>query len=186
MDQVSLSGIVKVCGVNLSIVLLSGLTGVSLNRAFVNGPQQTTYPYVSTAGGTDFRPMPGLDARVYPGFQGVTLEEMRELSSNGEVALLDGRSRQDYENGHIPGAYHLAWIDFDRAFAGLASRFSKDTHFVIYCRGGDCSLSRQLADLLYDKGYAQVRIYGGGYNDWFLNSNPVEKGEGRDFLKDAR
>jgi rhodanese-related sulfurtransferase len=177
----SISGLIKIIGVNSSTILLSILLGVSLNKSFVRGPEQINYRYLNNHGNSVFVPVEGGEPKSYPAFKAVELEEVKRASQRGGMVLLDGRSQFDYENGHIPGAYHLPVADFDKAFHQFSSQFSQETRFIIYCRGGDCSLSRRLAELLYDKGYRQLKIYSAGYNDWFLNHNPVEKGKGQSF-----
>ena len=182
MKRIAHIGAIKVVCVDLTIILLSSLIGVSLNKSFVRGRQQTTFAFERSNGKPVFRPITASDHKSYPVFGGIELAELKKVMQSREMVLLDGRSQPDYESGHLPGAYHLAVADFEKALPLFSSPFAKDTRFVIYCRGGDCSLSRRLAELLYDKGYVQVRIYWGGYNDWFLGGNPVEKGKGRSFL----
>jgi rhodanese-related sulfurtransferase len=182
MKKATFVGVIKVVCVDVAVILLSGLIGVSLNGSFVKGKQQTTFALERSNGKPVFKPIPASNPKNYPVFSGIELTEVKNAMQSGEMILLDGRSQSDYESGHLPGAYHLGVADFEKALRLFSSRFPKDTRFVIYCRGGDCSLSRRLAELLYDKGYVQLRIYWGGYNDWFLGGNPVEKGGGKNFL----
>ena len=182
MKKFSTSSLIKIIGVNLSIILLSILLGVALNKSFVRGPQQTNYLYMRDKGDLIFKPVRGDEPKNYPIFEGIELEAVKKATQTGGIVLLDGRTQSEYENGHIPGAFHLAVADFEKSFTQFSSRFSKNTPFIIYCRGGDCNLSRRLAEQLYDRGYLQLKIYRGGYNDWFLNGNPVEKGKGENSL----
>jgi rhodanese-related sulfurtransferase len=178
MKRLSTFSLIAIISVNLSIILLSILLGVSLNKSFVRGPQPTNYLYMRNKGNLILEPVQRDEPKNYPLFEGIELEAVKEATQVGGIVLLDGRTQSEYENGHIPGAFHLAVADFERSFTQFSSRFSKSTLFIIYCRGGDCNLSRRLAEQLYDKGYKQLKIYRGGYNDWFLNGNPVEKGKG--------
>ena len=50
MIKASWVGIGRVLLVNAGIILLSAWIGVSLNRAFVAGPQQSTYSYSNETG----------------------------------------------------------------------------------------------------------------------------------------
>ncbi len=166
--------------IDFSIILVSSIVGISLNRSFVRGPQEETYEY-SRSNGT-VRKIPNSQVKRYPAFEPIEIGDVRKAAGTKGTVLLDGRTRQDYENGHLPGAYHLAVSDFEKAFARFSQRFPIDSHIIIYCRGGDCSLSRRLAELFYEKGYSQLRVYSAGYNEWFASGNPVEKGKGEDFL----
>jgi phage shock protein E len=178
MKRFSSSSLIKIISVNLSVILLSISLGILLNKTFVRGPQQTNFLYVRNQGDPTFKPVQGAEPKNYPLFEGIDLEAVRKVTQSGKIVLLDGRTQSEYQNGHIPGAFHLEVTDFEKRFPQFSSRFSKNTPFIIYCRGGDCNLSRRLAEQLYDKGYLQLKIYRGGYNDWFLNGNPVEKGKG--------
>jgi len=178
MKKFSNSKLINIIGIDLSVILLSISLGISLNKTFVRGPQQTNFLYMRNPGDLTFKPVPGAKPKDFPLFEGIDLQAVKKATQSGKIVLLDGRTQPEYENGHIPGAFHLAVTDFDKSFPQFSSRFPKSTPFIIYCRGGDCNLSRRLAEQLYDKGYLQVKIYRGGYNDWFLNGNPVEKGKG--------
>jgi phage shock protein E len=175
MTRFSSASVIKIISVNLSIIVLSLSLGISLNQTFVRGTQHRNFRYMRDQGDFIFKPV---KPKSYPIFEGIELESVKKVTLAGKVVLLDGRTQSEYENGHIPGAFHLAVTDFEKSFNQFSSRFSKNTPFIIYCRGGDCNLSRRLAEQLYDKGYLQLKIYRGGYNDWFLNGNPVEKGKG--------
>ena len=121
--------------------------------------------------------MSAAEAKETHSFQTIDSSELKRLRESGEVVLVDGRSQMEYENGHIPGAHYLGVADFEKVFPSFTARFSLKAKLVIYCGGGDCSLSRKVAELLHSKGYHELKIYSAGYNDWFLSGNPVEKGK---------
>jgi len=187
MKRFCSSSLIKIISVNLSVILLSISLGISFNKPFVRGPQQTNFLYMRNPGELTFKPVEGAAPKNYPLFEGIDLQAVKKATQAGKTVLLDGRPQSEYENGHIPEAFHLAVTDFEKSFPQFSARFSKNTPFIIYCRGGDCNLSRRLAEQLYDKGYLQLKIYRGGYNDWFLNGNPVEKWKGENsFSVNAR
>lgn len=179
MPKVTLYGFIRVIAVNLSVVGLSAWISVSLNRSFVKGRQETFFEYGRVNGNPVLRQLSAAEAKQAHSFQTIDLSELKKLRESGEAVLVDGRSQKDYEMGHIPGARYLGVADFERVFPSFAERFSLKTKLVIYCGGGDCSLSRKVAELLYSSGYNDLRIYSAGYSDWFLNGNPVEKGKGQ-------
>jgi rhodanese-related sulfurtransferase len=175
--KISLAGCSRVILTNACIVLVSFGVGVMLNHSFVAGPQEQSFSYTETDGKPEFKPLTAAEASASTSFSEIRLEELKKALEKGEVILLDGRSEKDYENGHIPSAYSLSVTDFEKRFPQVASRFSKEDRLVVYCGAGGCGLSRRLATLLHQRGYSRVRIYYGGYNDWFLASNPVVKGK---------
>ena len=76
--------------------------------------------------------------------------------------LIDVRERNEFEEGHIPGALHLSkgFIEIqveDRVPA-------KDTPITLYCAAGVRSLLA--ARSLHELGYSDVRSMSGGFNGW--------------------
>jgi rhodanese-related sulfurtransferase len=178
MSQASWFGFGRILSINAGIILLSALVGVSLNRAFVTGPQQTTFIY-SKDGGKFQRVGAGQTAEA---LEEVRLQDIREIVASKSMVPVDGRSEADYESGHLPGAYSLSVANFDKRFSQFSAAHPKEGAYVIYCGSGQCGLSRQLASLLQNKGYHKLKLYSAGYSDWFLSGNPIEKGKG-DSLK---
>jgi rhodanese-related sulfurtransferase len=164
--------------VNAGIVLLSAWIGMSLNRAFVAGPQQSIFSYSNDRGKLEFKPVKASEGQPAEAPSEIRLPDVRETIASKSMVPLDGRSEADYENGHLPGAYSLSVANFDKRFPEFSARYPKEGAYLIYCGSGQCGLSRQLASLLQKKGYHQLKLYSAGYNDWFLSGNPVEKGEG--------
>ena len=175
--KISMASCGRVILTNACIVLVSLGVGVTLNRSFVAKPQEQSFSYTETDGKPEFKLLTAAESSASTSFSEIRLEELKKALEKGEVILLDGRSEKDYENGHIPSAYSLSVTDFETRFPQVAPRFSQQHRLVVYCGAGDCGLSRRLAALLQQRGYTRVRIYYGGYNEWFLGSNPVVKGK---------
>ncbi|MGH9427962.1 MAG: rhodanese-like domain-containing protein [Terriglobia bacterium] len=178
MIKPSWAGCGRILLVNAGIILFSAWIGVSLNRAFVAGPQQSIFSYSNEGGKLEFKPVKGSEAQPTAAPAEVRLRDVQEIIASKSMVLLDGRSQADYENGHLPGAYSLGVADFDKRFPDFSARYPKEGAYLSYCGSGQCGLSRQLAALLQKNGYDQIKLYSAGYNDWFLSGNPVEKGKG--------
>ena len=176
MIKASWVGIGRVLLVNAGIILLSAWIGVSLNRAFVAGPQQTTYSYSNETG--KFQPVKASEGQSIEVLEEVQLQGVREIISSRSMVPVDGRSEAEYENGHLPGASSLSAANFEKRFPQFSAQHPKEGAYLIYCGSGQCGLSRQLAGLLQKKGYHRLKLYPAGYNDWFLSGNPIEKGKG--------
>jgi len=149
---------------------------VSLNRAFVAGPQQSAFTYSKDSG--KFQPVNATEGQTNEVLEEVRLQDVREIIASRSMVPVDGRSETEYESGHLPGAYSLSVTNFVKRFSQFAAEHPKEGAYVIYCGSGQCGLSRQLASLLQRKGYRKLKLYSAGYNDWFLAGNPVEKGRG--------
>lgn len=102
-----------------------------------------------------------------------------ELFGSESVTVVDARDEPTYEQGHIPGA-----VPFDAEVAAsdenyAASRRSlvppKHT-VVVYCSGGSCDLSMQLARELIEAGYGRVMVYEGGWTEWVEEGGEEETG----------
>ena len=74
----------------------------------------------------------------------------------GNAALLDVRTPQEFETGHIPGS-----INLPLQVMGLAERLvpNKQTTVYVYCQSG--GRSRQAAQMLRQMGYNNVENLGG-------------------------
>jgi len=149
----------------LAIVILSLILGVAVNfpllRRFASGEFRASF----------------LDARKYTGIRFITLAETEDLFARkrqgaAELLFIDSRSRQDYAAGHIPGALSLP-LDTVQG-SGLLD-FPGIQTLVIYCEGGDCQTSLSLAKILHDRGYYDIRIFEGGWEEWRAVGLPEEK-----------
>ncbi len=96
-----------------------------------------------------------------------------------KVVFIDARKEDEYQKGHIPGAY-----EFDSYYASnyvatvLPVCFQAD-QIVVYCNGGICDDSESAALWLRDDAgisNQKLFVYGGGFKEWTTNSLPVETG----------
>jgi phage shock protein E len=76
--------------------------------------------------------------------------------------LLDVRSDQDWQTGHVRGAKHLnrgeVEIEIEETVPDL------DQRIICYCGGG--SRSALVAESLQKMGYRNVRSMTGGFREW--------------------
>lgn len=101
----------------------------------------------------------------------ITREQLRQQLSN--VVLLEALPESHYRQGHIPGA-RLFPVDRARDLAPAVAP-SRSTPVVVYCASETCKNSHQVAKLLGDIGYTDVRVYAGGKADWESAGLPLEK-----------
>ena len=112
---------------------------------------------------------------------GIGLEQAHELWNQG-VPFIDGRVEDEYVAGHVPGAFHMTPAELSRlsqdAMDALAF-LDPGMPVVIYCYGGACEASEDLAILLENShGFADVRILVDSFEAWEEAGYPVEEGEG--------
>lgn len=82
------------------------------------------------------------------------------LDASEEVILLDVRTQEEYDAGHIPGAVCLPNEDIQ---ADLPLPFEKEAEILVYCHSGH--RSAEAADKLASMGYRNVADFG-GIQDW--------------------
>ena len=73
-----------------------------------------------------------------------------------DAVLLDVRTVQEYNEGHIPGSKNVPLQTIDKV-ASVAE--NKDTALFVYCYSG--ARSRQATAMLQNMGYTNVRNIGG-------------------------
>jgi molybdopterin/thiamine biosynthesis adenylyltransferase/rhodanese-related sulfurtransferase len=92
------------------------------------------------------------------------------LVDDGDAVFLDVRERDEWEEGHIPGAIHNPRGNLEsRVEAALPDRGRRvDT----YCSAGNRSAFA--AKTLEELGYDDVVSLAGGYTDWKRNGHPTQ------------
>ena len=87
---------------------------------------------------------------------------------------MDARSKNHYENGHIPGAVSLPVVQFEERIEFFLNRYPPEQPIVTYCSGRTCEDSHDLAQFLSDLGFTNVRIFIDGFPGWEADGYPVE------------
>lgn len=80
--------------------------------------------------------------------------------------LLDVRTQEEYDYGHIEGAYLIPINELDQRLDELP----QDRPIVIYCRTGN--RSARAADILINNGFKEVYDMG-GIRDWIAKDYPI-------------
>ena len=89
----------------------------------------------------------------------ITEVSQNELNS---VILVDVRTAEEYQVGHLENAKNINWYDKD--FVERFEGISKDETIYVYCKkGGRSAKAQKLLDSL---GYKKVINLIGGYDAW--------------------
>lgn len=92
----------------------------------------------------------------------ITAEEAKKIMDSEEgYIILDTRTQEEYDEGHIPGAIVIPHDEItDRAEEELPD---KDQLLLVYCRSG--RRSKLAAEALVKLGYTNIKEFG-GIIDW--------------------
>ncbi len=90
----------------------------------------------------------------------VSVQQGKEMIDNGEVFILDVRTQEEYDEGHIMGATLIPLDELDRRLKELP----QDKKILVYCRTGQRSLTA--SEKLENSGFTQIYNMKGGITEW--------------------
>ena len=95
-------------------------------------------------------------------YMNITAQEAKEIMDRESgYVILDVRTREEYDQGHIPGAIVISHEEVaDKAEETLTD---KDRLILVYCRSG--RRSKIAAEALVELGYTNILEFG-GILDW--------------------
>lgn len=102
----------------------------------------------------------------------VSRDQLLTLVKRGDVVVLDVRPREEFDQGHIPGAVSVPLDELEARLRTLRKR----TDVVAYCRGPYCVLAPQAVELLRRRGFRAHRLED-GMPEWRLAGLPVAVGQ---------
>jgi molybdopterin/thiamine biosynthesis adenylyltransferase/rhodanese-related sulfurtransferase len=106
----------------------------------------------------------------------------RELIAEESPAIVDVRERDEWDEGHLPGAVHVPRGHLESRIESAAP--DKSRPVLVYCASGNRSAFA--AKTLEELGYDHVVSLAGGFTDWKRNGNPFEIPEALDESKRRR
>ncbi len=109
-------------------------------------------------------------------FVDVSAPESAKLLEDPATFLLDVRTREEYDSGHLAQATLVPLQELEQRLAELPPQ--KDRPFLIYCRSGNRSVSA--ATILAKHGYTKVFNLKGGIKEWVQHKFPVEMKKGNE------
>lgn len=83
------------------------------------------------------------------------------------VLWIDARSRANFEQEHIPTALPLNFQEWDKELDAVLDAWKSERPTVVYCGGGDCDASLEVAmRLKRDAQINNIYILKGGWPAW--------------------
>ena len=95
-------------------------------------------------------------------YMNITAEEAKQImdSEDGYI-ILDARTQEEYDQGHIPGAIVISHEEIAEKAEDVLT--DKDQLILVYCRSG--RRSKIAAEALVELGYTNIKEFG-GIIDW--------------------
>ncbi|TWU51245.1 MBL fold metallo-hydrolase [Rubripirellula reticaptiva] len=102
----------------------------------------------------------------------LSVHELRDYQRTGTgPTILDVRSPDEWNNGHVPGAEHHFIAEMRDRITGL----DKEQHYVTYCASGyRASIA---SSLMKSRGFQHVSNVPGSWSAWLAEGYPVETGK---------
>ena len=92
----------------------------------------------------------------------ITAEEAKQIMDTEEgYIILDARTQEEYDEGHIPGAIVIFHEEITEKAEEVLT--DKDQLILVYCRSG--RRSKIAAEALVELGYTNIKEFG-GIIDW--------------------
>ena len=95
-------------------------------------------------------------------YMNITAEEAKAIMDSEEgYIILDARTQEEYDQGHIPGAIVISHEEIMEKAEEMLT--DKDQLILVYCRSG--RRSKIAAEALVELGYTNIKEFG-GIIDW--------------------
>jgi rhodanese-related sulfurtransferase len=107
---------------------------------------------------------------IFPNFDSITPQAAYEKLQKEEPLLIDVRTPEEYNEGHIEGSLLIPLDTLEANLPKLAN--SKDRPLIVYCRSG--ARSAIASRLLADQGFKPLNV-SGGINEWSAAKLPLAK-----------
>jgi rhodanese-related sulfurtransferase len=121
-------------------------------------------PLVSCTGHASVTTNPGPTVLSYTN---ITAEEAYEMTQEQATVLLDVRTQEEYDSGHIPDAVLISLSELELRLGEL----EPSRRILVYCLSG--ARSRTAASILIDNGFTNVYNMERGMLQWQASGFPV-------------
>jgi phage shock protein E len=93
------------------------------------------------------------------------------LKKNHDFIILDVRTEQEFESGHIKGAININISKFD--FFNKIDKLDRKAKYIVYCRTSN--RSKVAVDYMISKSFINILHMMDGFVGWSNNGLPIEK-----------
>ena len=100
----------------------------------------------------------------------ITAAEMKEISKIEGIQLVDVRTPNEYNEGHLPNALNIDFLD--KNFEINIQQLDKTKPVIVYCQRG--SRSAKCASQLIANGFVKIYDLDRGFSKWKSSGFEVE------------
>ena len=100
---------------------------------------------------------------------------VKKFFDAGAAVFIDARPKEEFDAGHIPGAANLPYDEAVTDPARLESFDAQGKPIIVYCGGGTCELSMNLAWAMLNSGQKKLLVFMGGTPEWEAAGYPMER-----------
>ena len=106
----------------------------------------------------------------------IRLDQSKQMFDSKVATFIDARDSLLFIEGHISGAINIHFeSNDDDVILEKLDGISNDNFLIIYCSGGDCDLSEELGNHLFEYlSYNNILLYEGGFSEWEEKGYPVK------------
>lgn len=90
-------------------------------------------------------------------------EQFKAISKDTSVVILDVRTPEEYNNGHIPSAKNIDVLQ-SSAFKEQIAALPKNKTYLLYCRSGKRSATA--LNIMKENGFVNVKHLRNGFSGW--------------------
>jgi rhodanese-related sulfurtransferase len=97
------------------------------------------------------------------------IELSRLIQNSGDFLLIDVRTEDEYDQGHLPGAIVIPYDEFDTRYNEILEY--SDGKVILYCHVG--GMGDHAGRVLIKNGFANVKNLEGGINGWMKSGGKI-------------
>ncbi len=102
-------------------------------------------------------------------FEPISIKDLRSKIKSNDVTIIDVRPKEEYLNGHLPGAVSIPLSELKNRIKNLPA----GKEVIAYCRGKYCVMAPEAANYLSKKGF-RTTIIQDDINSWRFAGFEVE------------
>ena len=99
----------------------------------------------------------------------LTVEEMKSLLQLEDIQLIDVRTQQEYQTGHIKNAKNIVYLGNN--WEEDIRKLDKDKPVLVYCERG--KRSAKCSDILLEAGFKKIYDLKGGIQEWKFSGEVI-------------